>query len=211
MGKLVVYDEIGRFHQRGDGRDVGGVPTDKAERGLSLVEVGERALELAVEHTLAGDDAARRDRGAVLVDRGLGGLRYDGVAVEADVVVGGEVEVFAPVDEDLGAEAIFMAAVEGVGEIEALGHFAVLDHRSVAGEVAEAAGGLVNAAQELLDLKPLPSGSNGRGGIVQHRGGVQADHGQCPSERSPRLNSQVTPIHIRLTHIQGADPPVDVC
>ena len=71
-----------------------------------------------------------------------------GVAIEAQVVVGGEVEVCAAVDNGLGSAARLVASVEGVGEIEALGHFAMLDHRSVAGEVAEAARGLVNAAQE---------------------------------------------------------------
>ena len=52
-------------------------------------------LELAVQRRIAGDHAARRDRGAVAVDGGLRRLDQIGMLAEAEVVAPGEVEARA--------------------------------------------------------------------------------------------------------------------
>ena len=110
---------------------------DEGDGVLGLVEVGQRGFQLAMQRPLAGDDAARRHRRPMLVDRRLG--RGDDVRmpVQTEIVVGGEVDVLPPVDGRQRAAAAVMAAIERVGEVEAVGDGAVLDDRGVDRQVGE--------------------------------------------------------------------------
>ena len=58
-----------------------------------------RPLQLAVQVLLAGGQPAGRDAGAVAVDGRLGGRRHRRVARHAHVIVAGEVDQFAAVDD----------------------------------------------------------------------------------------------------------------
>ena len=78
----------------------------------------QRLFELAMHRPLAGDRAARRDRGAVAVDRRLRRRGDPRVAVEADVIVGGEIDVGAVADHGFGAGDPLMHAKERVGDAE---------------------------------------------------------------------------------------------
>src|SRR6476469_10821166 len=68
MSKRIMDDEVLRSEQRADGGNIRGVAADEDDAGLLAVMRGERRLELAVQRTLARDEAAGRAGGAVLLD-----------------------------------------------------------------------------------------------------------------------------------------------
>src|SRR5205807_10199260 len=103
--------EVGPREEVADHRDVGEITADEDQAIIGTEELGKSPLELAVQGELAGDDAARRGRGAVLVDRRLGSLGYRGMAGQAEIIVAGEVDQLAAVPAD-GAAADPVARLE---------------------------------------------------------------------------------------------------
>ena len=116
MAQCIVEDQVAAPDEMADHRDVGGVPRDERQRGLRLVDVGQRALELGVERPLARDDAARGDRGAVAVDRVLGGGADARIAVEAEIIVRDEIVVADARDVRARAGDAVMRAEERVAD-----------------------------------------------------------------------------------------------
>ena len=98
VGEDVVDDEVARAQQVPDRRDVGRVARDEDDRRGRAEEPGQRALELAMDRLLAGDQAARAGAGAVAIDRVLGRGDDGRVVGHADVVVGAEIGQHAAVD-----------------------------------------------------------------------------------------------------------------
>src|ERR1700736_6581796 len=82
---------------------------------------GSGRRRLAVKRPLAGYRPARRDRGAVAVDRSLRRLRNPRVPIEADVVVGSEVNVGLVADQGFRTGDAFMDAEERIGYVEKFG------------------------------------------------------------------------------------------
>ena len=120
-----------------DDADVGRVAADHDDRVLGAEEARERLLELAVQRLLARGDAARRDRRAVALDRGVRGAVHRRVAREAEVVVRREVDHLAAVDHRrVVGDALVDVEVRdvdahGLREVEALAE------RDVLGELRE--------------------------------------------------------------------------
>ena len=71
VDQRVVNDHVVAAEQMPDHGDVGRMTADEGDAVLGAVEAGQRVFELAVDRALAGDRAARRDGGAVAVDRRL--------------------------------------------------------------------------------------------------------------------------------------------
>ncbi len=118
VNERVVHDHVVAAQEMADHGDVGRMAADQDDAVLGAVQTGQRPLELAVHRPLARDRAARRDRGAVAVDRRLGRRGDLGMTVEADIVVGGEIDVAAPVDRGFGAGDPLVDAKERVGDAE---------------------------------------------------------------------------------------------
>src|SRR6478735_3604884 len=78
--------------ERGQHPEVGGIPRREGERARLAREAAQGGLEVAVDGKGAGDEPARRRRGAVALQRLVGGRHDAVVAGQAEVVVGGEVE-----------------------------------------------------------------------------------------------------------------------
>ena len=98
--EAVVDDEVAGAEEVADDADVGRVAADHDDaRPRCRGSAASALLELAVERLLARGDAARRDRRAVALGGGCGGARDVGVAGEAEVVVRGEVQDLAAVDD----------------------------------------------------------------------------------------------------------------
>ena len=87
MDQRVVHDDVVAAEQMADHRDVRRVSADQRDAVLGAVDPCQRAFELAVYRPLARNRPARRDRGAIAIDRCLGGGRDPRVAVEPDVIV----------------------------------------------------------------------------------------------------------------------------
>ena len=117
-------------------------PLTNATAALDAVEIGERRLELAVQRPLAGDDAARRHGRAEAVDRGLGGFRHRGVLIEAQIVVGGEIDVAPTLDRGLRPCTRVVAPVEGIGDAEQVAQLTMLDDGLVRRQIGKAVGAL---------------------------------------------------------------------
>jgi hypothetical protein len=98
VDQFVVKNQILGAEQVADGRDVGRVTTDEGDRIVNPIGRGDGPFEFPVYRPFSGNQAARGDRGTVLVD-GLpgrcGNLR---VAGKREVVVACEVDVLASVD-----------------------------------------------------------------------------------------------------------------
>src|ERR1700736_4377631 len=103
-----------------DDRNVRRMSADERHTILAAMETRQRLLQLAVKRPLAGYRPACRDRGAVAVDRSLRRLRNPRVPVEADVVVGSEVDVGLVADQGFRAGDAFMDAKERIGDVEKL-------------------------------------------------------------------------------------------
>ena len=180
VGELVVENEIVGIEQRADGRDVGGVAADEGDGGLGLVEVGQRGFELAMQRPLPGDDAAGRHRRPVLVDRRLGCRDDHGMAVEPEIVVGGEVDVVAPVDGRQRTAAAVMAAIERVGEVEAVGDHAVLDDGGVSRQVGELLRGRERSRLGILQPPARPGAGQRRQHVADCPFNAQAGEDEGP-------------------------------
>ncbi len=119
----IVDDEVLRAEQVPDGRYVGGVAADEHHAVVDAVHVGQRALEFAVDGTLAGDQTAGRSRRTVAVD-GCFGRRVDvGMTAETQVVVARKIGEGFAVDHRGGAGEAIVHAKEGIADAEFFGAF----------------------------------------------------------------------------------------
>ena len=98
VDQRVVHDQILRPEQVADGRDIGGMAAHEHDAIVDAVHGGQRLLEFAVDGALAGDQAARRRRRAVAVDRRLRGRVDVRVPGQAQVVVAREIGEGFPAD-----------------------------------------------------------------------------------------------------------------
>ena len=114
----VVHDHIIATEQMADDGNVGRVSADQHDAVLGAVDPRQRLLQFAVDRALSRYHAAGRDRGAVAVDRGFRRARDARIAVQADIVVGREIDVGAVADQRLGAGNTLMHAKKRVGDIE---------------------------------------------------------------------------------------------
>ncbi len=114
-------DQIVAAEQMPDDRNVRRVSADECNTILAAMQARQRLLQLAVERSLAGNRTAGRDRGAVAVDCRLRRLRNPRMPIEADVVVGSEVDVGLVADQGFRAGDAFMDAKERIGDVEKLG------------------------------------------------------------------------------------------
>ena len=96
VDQRIVDDHIVAPKQMADHRDVGRMAADQGDAVFGAVDSRQRLFELAMDRALAGDRAAGRDRGAIAIDRRLCRRRDARVAVEADVIVRGEIDVVLP-------------------------------------------------------------------------------------------------------------------
>src|SRR6202011_4955219 len=104
-----------------DDRNVRRMSPNERHTILAAMEARQRLLQLAVKRPLAGYRPACRDRGAVAVDRSLRRLRNPRVPIEADVVVGREVNVGLGADQGFRTGDAFMDAKERIGDVEKFG------------------------------------------------------------------------------------------
>src|SRR6516225_10301534 len=81
-----------------DRRDVGPVPTDKGETGLSIEKLGECTFEFDMDGSFAAYDAARRHRRAVTIERLSDSRLERRMAGQPQVIVVGEADVLALAD-----------------------------------------------------------------------------------------------------------------
>ena len=193
--QVVVEDEVVRRHERADRGHVGGVPADEGDRCLDAVEIGQRPLEHAVHRPLAGDDAARRHRCAEAVDGLLGSVHDGGMLIEAQIVVGGEVDVALPGDLGRHATARLVAAIEGVLDIEQPPDLLVLEDAPIERQVRKAWRGLCRIVDDLLRL----AGGQAAG---FRRGAAGIGDGTCGlPDRASRVQSRSD--HRSLQHCEN--------
>ena len=121
VAQSVVEDHVARFEQRTDGGDVGGVPAHHHHAGFRLVMLGQGLLEAEMSGPLAGDDPARRGRRTVLVDGPARRLAHVRVPVEAEIVVGREVDEALAGDARGGARFGLVDAEERIAEADQVG------------------------------------------------------------------------------------------
>ena len=69
VDKRIMQDQILGPEEMRDRRDVGPVPADKGQAGLGIEKLGECAFEFDMNGSFAADDAARRHRRAVTIER----------------------------------------------------------------------------------------------------------------------------------------------
>src|SRR6516164_7285801 len=70
VDQLVVQDQILRAEEMRDRRDVRPVPADKGKTRLGIEKLGECAFEFDMDGSFAANDATRRYRRAVTIERG---------------------------------------------------------------------------------------------------------------------------------------------
>ena len=75
VDQRIVHDHVVAAEQMADHRDIRRMAADQGDAVLGAVDARQRVLQLAMDRALAGDRTARRDRGAVAVDRRLRGAR----------------------------------------------------------------------------------------------------------------------------------------
>src|SRR5467141_251952 len=103
-----------------DHRNVRRMSTDERDTILAAMEARQRLLQLAVKRSLTGNRSAGRDCGAVAVDRRLRRRRNPRMPVEADIVVGSEVDVGLVADQGFRAGDALMDAKVRIGDVEKL-------------------------------------------------------------------------------------------
>ena len=129
--ELVMHDEILRAHDGADGRHVGGMTADEHQRSFNANCLGDLLLQLAVQRRIAGNHTARRHRGAISIDGGLGSLDQVGVLAETEVVAPGEVEDGLAVDQRAAALRALGRAEEWVLDAEQFAEVLVIGDRLI--------------------------------------------------------------------------------
>ena len=121
VDQRIMHDQIVAAEQMPDDSNVRRMSADERDTIVGAMEARQRLLQLAVKRSLAGNRAAGRDCCAVAVDCRLRRLRDARVPVEADVVIGSEVDVGLVADQGFRAGDAFMDAKERIGDVEKLG------------------------------------------------------------------------------------------
>ena len=120
VNERIMHDDVVAAEQMADNGDVRRMAADQRDRVLSAVNARQCPFQIAVDRALAGHWAARRDRGAIAVDRRLCSVGDARIAVEPDIIVGREIEVGAVADQRLGAGDALMHAEERIADPEIL-------------------------------------------------------------------------------------------
>src|SRR5260221_9300396 len=142
MDETIVHDQVLWPEQMTDRGYVGGVAADEDHAVLDLVECRQRLLKLTLHGPLARHQAAGRGRGAVAFDRGRGGLVDARMPGQSQVVVRGEIDVAAPLDQRGRAGHSVVGFEEGIIQSETIGRDSRHQQSFVAREAIEAAIGL---------------------------------------------------------------------
>ncbi len=172
-----MQNEILGAEEMGDGGDIRAVAADHDHGVLDAVQLGQGALELAMERPLAAYHAAGRNRGAVAVNRRRHRGADLGMAGEPEVVVVGEVDVFLAVDGGRVARQAIVNSEIWVLEGEGLRcaqnvhrHRMVVEKVMRFGDRVATAGtieaGLRSLAQQPLRELPLFLGREARDGLT---------------------------------------------
>ena len=116
---------VGQGKRVSDGGDIGGMAAHHHDRILHAVQRGQTCLEGAMDRAFAGNHTAGGRARAI----GLQGLERRGIdlgmAVQAKIVVGGEIVVLHAVDAGGGAGDAVMRLKEGVLQADHVGGRAV--------------------------------------------------------------------------------------
>src|SRR5271154_1051176 len=123
VDQRVVDDDIVTPQQMPDHGDIGRMATNEDDTVFDAVQSRQGLFEFAMNRAFAGDRTARRDRGAVSIDRRLRCRSNLRMAVESDVVVRGEIDVVLAVDHCLRAGDALMHTEERIGDPEELCSF----------------------------------------------------------------------------------------
>jgi hypothetical protein len=94
----VTDQEISLPNQLSDDAKIGGIAAHKRHAIIDPVMCSEFALKRAMDRALAGDMAAPGRRNSVSVDRFLRSRNDPRVSVETQIIVGGKIDNFAPVN-----------------------------------------------------------------------------------------------------------------
>ncbi|MCY1290861.1 hypothetical protein D9M70_400240 [compost metagenome] len=120
VDELVMDDEVLRAHQAADGGDVGQVAANETDGGIDAVETRDLFFERHMHRPLSGNEAARRGGDAKGADRIPRLGQHLRMAVEAEVVVGGEVDQLSAVDDGGRPGRGLVRAIERIGDAELL-------------------------------------------------------------------------------------------
>ena len=118
MDERVVDDQIVAAEQMADDSHIGRMAADQHDAVLGAVNPRQCLLQFAMDRALPRYHAAGRYRGAVTIDCCLRRFRDPRVAVEADVIVGREIDVGAVADQRLSPGDPLMHAKEWIGDVE---------------------------------------------------------------------------------------------
>ncbi len=138
VGQRVVDDQVAGSEQVAERGFVGAVAADEDQRRVDADEAGQLGFELAVDRLFAGHEAAGRDAGAKAVDGPLDGGHDATVARHADVVVAGEADQLAAVDQRGVVDHPLVDLEVGVLEAGGQGFGHRLAELQVLGEILEA-------------------------------------------------------------------------
>ena len=132
-----MHDEVARAEQRADRRHVGGVSADKGHAGVLAVVVGKRGFERAMNRPLARHEPACAGGNAVPIDRRMGGRADPGMTIEAEIIVGREIDHAAAVDHGRSAGVAFVNEEERIPQTQRRGGGAQKPLFVVTGQIAE--------------------------------------------------------------------------
>jgi len=120
VNERVMHDDIIAPEQMADHGHVRRMTANQRDAVLGTVNPRQRAFQFTMNRPLAGNRAARRDRGAVAVDCRFRGVGDAGIAVKSDIIVRGEIEVGAVADQRFGAGDALVHAKERIADAEIL-------------------------------------------------------------------------------------------
>src|SRR5215813_2614355 len=109
--------------------------TDERDCFFSGVKLGECPLKVAVEGSLASDNAARRHRRSMSRNRRSCGRDNARVLIQAKVIVRGKICIALLADPDVGAQPRIVTPVERVSQAEQLRNPAMFEDCLVCREV----------------------------------------------------------------------------
>jgi len=125
MDQRIMDDEVLRAEKGRDGRDAGGMAGIEGDAILGGVIAGQQRLEVAMRLTFPGADPAGRDRAAIGRQRRFPRGADFRVPVQAEIIVGGEIDHLAIADHRSIAGAPAMKAIIGNIQRAELGEFAL--------------------------------------------------------------------------------------
>src|SRR5262249_62241453 len=121
VDQRIMDDEVVAAEQMTYYRDVCRMAADQGDAVFGAVNPCQRALEVAVYRALAGNRPTGRDGRAIAIDRRLRRGSDPRIAVETDIIVGGEIDVGAVADHRFGAGDPVVNAEERVVDAKIIG------------------------------------------------------------------------------------------